>query len=192
MNNSIDIKSKLINVTKELMKNSDGDISKITIRSIAEKSNVGVGLVNYHFQNKDNLIEICVQEMIGDVVKAFKPNLDSSETSMDRITSATKQVMDFLVSNEAISRISILSDMRNPSAQDNSTKTMQGFLSIFSNEMNDLEAKKLCFALTSILQVCFLRRNSGMEFIGLNMFNKDDRDNFIDFIVRKLFSSSES
>lgn len=188
MTDASGIKNKIINVTKELIKKGDGDINKITIRTIAEKADIGVGLINYHFKNKDNLIEICVQQMIGDVVDSFRPDIDSTADPVERLTSTVKQVMNFLFSNEAISRISILSDMRNPTDNDNSTKTMLGFFSNLNGSMNEDEGKKLIFALTAILQSIFLRRNASCDILGINVSNKKDRDDFIELIIKKLFN----
>lgn len=188
MTESNDLKNKIINVTKELITKGDGDINKITIRAIAEKADVGVGLINYHFKNKDNLIEICVQQMIGDVVDSFRPDLDDTSVPVERLAATVKQVMDFLFSNEAISRISILSDMKNPTCNDNSTKTMLGFFSNLKGSMDEGEGKKLIFALTVILQSIFLRKDASCDILGIDVSNKKDRDELIELIIRKLFN----
>lgn len=188
MTESNDLKNKIINVTKELISKGDGDINKITIRAIAEKADVGVGLINYHFKNKDNLIEICVQQMIGDVVDSFRPDLDNTSVPVERLAVTVKQVMDFLFSNEAISRISILSDMKNPTGNDNSTKTMLGFFSNLKGSMDEGEGKKLIFALTAILQSIFLRKDASCDILGIDVSNKKDRDELIELIIRKLFN----
>jgi AcrR family transcriptional regulator len=182
------LKNKIINVTKELISKGDGDINKITIRAIAEKADVGVGLINYHFKNKENLIEICVQQMIGDAVDSFRPDLDNTSVPVERLSATVKQVMDFLFSNEAISRISILSDMKNPTGNDNSTKTMLGFLSNLKGSMDEGEGKKLIFALTAILQSIFLRKDASCDILGIDVSNKKDRDELIELIIRKLFN----
>ncbi len=71
-NNMADsVKEKLIMVTIELITGGGGNIEDITTRAIAQKAGVGVGLVNYHFQTKDNLIEICVGRIIRNVISVF-------------------------------------------------------------------------------------------------------------------------
>ena len=59
-----DIKEKIIDATVSLIESSDGLIENITMRAIAQKADVAVGLINYHFTSKKNLIEICVQRII--------------------------------------------------------------------------------------------------------------------------------
>jgi AcrR family transcriptional regulator len=67
MKSSEQVRQKIIDVTIDLINNSNGAIEAITTRSISQKAGIGVGLINYHFQTKENLIEICVQKIIGNV-----------------------------------------------------------------------------------------------------------------------------
>lgn len=48
----MEIKDKIINVTIDLIKEANGNIDKITIREIAKRAEIGVGLINYHFKSK--------------------------------------------------------------------------------------------------------------------------------------------
>lgn len=50
------VKDRIIFVTIELIEQYGGDTKSITARMIAEKAEVGLGLINYHFGSKDNLI----------------------------------------------------------------------------------------------------------------------------------------
>ena len=65
----MEVKDKIINVTIDLIKEANGNIDKITIREIAKRAEIGVGLINYHFQSKKNLVDICVQQIISNVWK---------------------------------------------------------------------------------------------------------------------------
>ena len=47
-----DVKEKIINQTISLIENSDGLVESITIRYIAQKADVAVGLINYHFGSR--------------------------------------------------------------------------------------------------------------------------------------------
>lgn len=44
------------------------DIKDITMREISRKSNVESGLINYHFENKEKLIETCVERIQNGIV----------------------------------------------------------------------------------------------------------------------------
>ena len=49
-----DEKEVIIKATTELIQENDGNITKITSRRIAERAGVGLGLINYHFESKEN------------------------------------------------------------------------------------------------------------------------------------------
>lgn len=82
MPNQPDIKEKIINTTISLIQHSEGLIENITIREIAQKADIAVGLINYHFGSKNNLIEICVQRIISHVMKIF-PNRERSANTQE-------------------------------------------------------------------------------------------------------------
>ncbi|NLJ70189.1 MAG: TetR/AcrR family transcriptional regulator [Clostridiaceae bacterium] len=82
--NHSDVKEKIITTTISLIKTSDGLVDNITIREIAQKADVAVGLINYHFGSKNKLIEICVQRIISHVMKTFS-DVDKSEVDKSKI-----------------------------------------------------------------------------------------------------------
>lgn len=71
MNKSENVKNQIIEVTTELIEQYNGGTKNITARMIAEKANIGLGLINYHFGSKEKLITECVQRIIGQVVVGF-------------------------------------------------------------------------------------------------------------------------
>jgi AcrR family transcriptional regulator len=153
-----------------------------------KKSEVGVGLINYHFQTKENLIEICVQRIIGNVIMNFRPISEENLEGTDRLKRVAKMVADFLTSNESVSSISILGDYRNPRTDDNTMKTVKGFgMALGKWEMPDNEKSILLFALTSIMQAMFLRKSISSELFHFNFKDKKERDLFLDFIIDRLF-----
>ena len=56
----MDNKEAIINATVALIDEKGEQINAITVREICKKANVGLGLVNYYFENKDKLISCCV------------------------------------------------------------------------------------------------------------------------------------
>src|SRR5690349_3542309 len=103
-------RAAIMNAAQELIQTSDGKIEEITTRMIAEKAGVGTGLINYHFQTKERLIELCVQSMIHHVTGSFKPQLEQDATDEQLLGDNLKLVADFLTGNPSVSRISILGD----------------------------------------------------------------------------------
>lgn len=186
MKKTSNIKENIIEVTTELIRQSDGDINDITIRMIAEKANVGTGLINYHFQSKENLITLCVQRIIGNVVMKFYPLDRHYQNDRERLTDWAIQVFDFLFDNKAISRISILGDLSDYSVDSNSVKTQRGFMLAMRN-VNDVDKNMLSFVLTSVMQTAFLSENVGVELLGYDFSDRSSRNVFITRLVSVIF-----
>ena len=69
----MDNKEAIIQETIKLIEEKGERLDEITVREICKRASVGLGLVNYHFGNKEKLIEQCIERMINGTVEHF-PN----------------------------------------------------------------------------------------------------------------------
>jgi AcrR family transcriptional regulator len=190
--NSESSKDQLIDATIALIQQSNGNIDEITIRAIAEKANVGVGLVNYHFQSKENLITICVQKMIEQTVSSFTPEKTENQSDKERMAAWAIQVFDFLFANHAISRISILGDLFHYEIDSNSIKTQRGLMQAINADMTEADKRMLSFILTSVMQTAFLSSETSLEWLGFDFALQKDRHEYIRKLVSILFEGIEN
>lgn len=180
---SDDTKEKIMIETIELIQEMNGETDQVTIRKIAEKAKVGTGLINHYFESKDNLIRVCVQRIIEQVVCSFKVK-ESDERGPADITKAVAcQVIDFLMENVQIARISILGDLSGPQENDNSMRTALGFARCMAGDASVRQYMKKAFFLVSILQESFLRREEMPEISGTDFYDKKQRDRYVMEIV---------
>jgi AcrR family transcriptional regulator len=177
-------KENIIQQTIALIRESNGAVEDITIRGIAQRAGVGVGLVNHYFQSKDHLIEVCVQTIIGGVIRSFRPELPS-EDPLEVTKVVAKQVMDFLMDNQEVSRVSILGDMKQPAVADNTMKTVAGFAARLSGGQAAQEHRLYAFMITAVLQCAFLRKETLKDSLGVDFYDKQQRDSFIDDLVER-------
>lgn len=192
MGNKANVKEHIIEVTISLIEQSNGDTKNITARRIAEQADIGLGLVNYHFGSKDNLITICVQRIINHVVFSFSPDkLDYNKadglSDRERLTDWATQIFEFLFENYAISKISILGDMQDYHAKTNSVYTQKGLALALRNDSYEKEKKLLAFVLTSAMQTAFLSKEAGANILGYDFQLKEDRRAFIKNTISILF-----
>lgn len=188
MKESNNVKELIINVTTELINQSNGNINGITTRLIADKARVSVGLINYHFQTKENLIEICVQRIIGNLFVKYNLQTENNDC-IDLLKQIVKTVFDYFLKFPAISKISILGDLQNPNILDNTSKGMSGFLNAMANcGLNEKDKLFISFSLISTIQISLLRKNVIKDTFGYNLENKDERDYFIDLTIEGLMS----
>lgn len=186
-----EVKERIIEVTIALIQNSNGNAAEITTRDIAEKAEVGNGLINYHFQTKENLIAICVQRIIGQVVKNFTPNI-ANQNIAERMTNAATAVFEFLFANPAISRISILGDLSDPTGESNTVKSQQNICHVLGESMNDTDKKIFSFVLATSMQAAFLASQCGDTMIGYTLDTKTSRKAFIEKLVNMLLYGVKS
>ncbi|MDD3413872.1 MAG: TetR/AcrR family transcriptional regulator [Lachnospiraceae bacterium] len=183
-------KEKIIQQTILLIEECDGNIADITIRKIAERAKVGIGLINHYFISKDYLIEICVQSIIKNVVHSFKIANCAGKNPREITQYVAKQVMDFLMENKEISRISILGDLNLPKEEDNSFHTAFGFAYCMSGGINPEKKMKSAFFLVALLQGSFLRKDVLNKKIDIDFYDKNQRDKYIGDIVSMIMEGN--
>ena len=186
---SDDTKEKIIFETIELIQEMDGETDQVTIRKIAEKAKVGTGLINHYFESKDNLIRVCVQRIIEQVVCTFKVEGSDEREPVDITKAVACQVTDFLMENEQIARISILGDLSGPQRNDNSMRTALGFAKCMEGDTPEKQYMKKAFFLVSILQESFLRRDEMPEISGTDYYDKKQRDSYVMEIVNMVMGA---
>ena len=169
----------ILETAESLILESGGDVERVTIRLIAERASISVGLVNYYFQSKTKLIEACVQRMIGGVVNSFVPQLPKESIPAERLGRVAAQVADYLESHAQISRISILGDMNAPFALDNTMRTTIGFSKTVSRGVEDADVLLRSFCLAAVMQSAFLRKDVLKESIGIDWNDAQQRENFL-------------
>lgn len=190
--NNLDIKEKIISATIALINRSDGLVENITVREIAQKADVAVGLINYHFGSKKNLVEICVQRIISHVMETFSETADSADkedaadNNKSDMASFTASVFTFLKNNPEISKISMLSDLSRPNIKSNSSVSCRAiFKAIPDTETEDIRKIK-AFMLLSAIQSAFLNRQIGSELLGFNLNCESDYKRFFRLVTEIL------
>lgn len=121
----------------------------------------------------------------------FKPDItDFTKTDgmsdQTRLISWASQTFDFLFENQAIAKISILSDMQNYLLGSNSVYTQKGFAFAIRKNQKEETKKLLVFILVSAMQVAFLAKDIAKEILGYDLYSKAERDLFISDTVTML------
>ncbi len=179
--NHTNIKESIISSTISLIESSDGLLENITMREIARRTGVAVGLINYHFGSKKNLIEICVQRIISHVMETFAA-ADSSENT----ASFTTRVFTFLINNPEMSKISMLGDLSQPRTESNSSVSYRAIFRAIPDKESDNIRKIKAFMLLSTIQSAFLNRLISNELLGFDLNNEDDYNAFFQLVTKIL------
>ena len=185
-----EIKELLIDQTIALIKESDGKQESITARAIAQRSGVALGLINYHFGSKDNLLAECSNKIINDLLSSMKPGLMKAEddglSDHERLTGYAKQTFEYLFANRAIVKMSILSDFSSYRADSNSALTQKGFQMALRGDIPDKSKRLIAFSLASSMQTAFLAADESKKITGYDLNTRKGRSSFIEDTVNML------
>ena len=188
-----EVKKTIIKATIEIIEKSDGDIKNITARKIADKSGVALGLINYHFGSKENLIAECCREIINEKLFGFTPDkvdymADDGLSDIERLISFARQTFDNLYSHLSIAKISIISDFKDYNPVGNSSLTQKGFQMALREDISEKRKKFIAFSLASIMQTAFLAGDNSELITGYSLKSKKQRDIFISDVVTMLMN----
>ncbi len=179
----MDNRESIIQATIDLINEKGGKMNEITVRDICERANVGLGLVNYHFGNKDKLIELCVEQIVNGIVEQFRSIQERTArlSPFERLEYLGNMTLSFLFDHYAVSRTSILSDMVCPKEDDNTHRTYQAYLPLVAACRPDWDretVKRKTFCLITAMQQAFLRHKPLSLEMGADLSDPVGREKF--------------
>lgn len=186
-----EMRDKIIKTTTELIKKY-GDTNLITVREIATAAGVGIGLVNYHFQTKENLINICIMELIGQSVLQLQSAPQNEKIQpKEMFIGLCKGIAAFMAQNPGLSMISIKKDLTSPDSADNMSQLGQMLLPVLTEVYGESKDKKellvLLQLLISSISVAFLRNSVTDSKLEIDFMNEAQRDSLLEYCIHRLF-----
>ena len=189
-------KEAIIQAAIKLIEEKGERLNTITVREICKKANVGLGLINYYFHNKDNLISVCVERIINGIVEKFTSIREQAEncTPFEKLDLLGNMTLDFLFEHPAISKISILTDMQTPKENDNTSRTYTAYLPLVTAcrpDWEECKIKRTTYCLITTMQQAFLRSDILLFSQGINLRNKEERRKYHRQILKDLLELKE-
>lgn len=187
----MDSREAIIQAAIALINEKGENINDITVREICKRAGVGLGLVNYHFGNKERLIEACVERMVNGVVENFYSIQENTSglTPFEKLEYLGNMTLTFLFDHYAMSRISILTDMSTPKQDDNTHRTWRAYLPLVSAcrpDWDEATVKRRTFCLIAVMQQAFLRHEEILRTQGVDLTGEQERRDFHSRILRDI------
>ena len=208
---ALETKEKILATTRELIKERNGDTANVTIRMIADRAGIGVGLTNHYFRSKELLIEECIAPVMEEVFDNFKKGPESEEGRVGSIEATKREarfVMHFMLENEAVARAAIRSDVASGNGEDYFSRLTDAFAYSMADK-EELEAmlnndrisekmkqqfrehcvseqRRKAFMITSSIREAFLRKDMLPGILGIDLKDPEQCDDYIDEMVEML------
>lgn len=122
-----------------------------------------------------------MERMINGIVENFQHIREQTEglTPFEKLERLGNMTLDFLFGHYAVSKISILADMRTPKDHDNTNRTYSAYLPLVAACRPDLDessVRRKTFCLIAVMQQTFLRYELVSKQMGLDLTKKEDRN----------------
>lgn len=184
-----DAREKLIDVTIKMICKGKKP-SEITVKDITEKAGLGNGMVNYHFQSKDNLIRLAVKKVMSCATKMLSEKMKDreKESPVQRLIIILKEVVNFIADNPEISRIAVLDDLENNQETAHllsSEETYNACLKELYGD-NNYKIQLKNYLIAGYINYIFLKAEKIKNEMGFDFYNKTDRDKAIENLVEEL------
>jgi len=91
------LREEILDVSKELLLKHG--FSKISMRKIAKKADVTATSIYLHFENKDDLLLVLVEESIANLNKVLRSALDETASPIEQLESLADAYVEYAMEN---------------------------------------------------------------------------------------------
>jgi AcrR family transcriptional regulator len=180
-----DARNRIIRAATEIL-NEVTNIDDITVRQIAERANVGTGLINYHFKTKANLLSIAVGDEMAKMAGGFnKPGNYPDLEPVPKIKAMLKELFSYGEQHKEYLKYMVTHSILNGDMQ------AQLFLipilrKIFGDRKDEIHLRIIALQILLPLQVTALSPSAFHFYSGIDLFDEAQRNKFIDTLVDNL------
>lgn len=192
--NDKDARNTIIRTVVELLAEGK-DVEKITVRQVAKLAGVSVGLINYHFSSKNELLGIAVAAHMATMADEF-PGLEGLEASGGDVQGASNQITDpvgqlktmlkklygFGAKHEKAIRFTITQNLLNGDFNA-PLHIMPGLKAIFGSRKDEMQLRIIALQILLPIQVGSLNPEKFRLYSGVDLYDEGQRNSYIDTLV---------
>lgn len=179
-----DARERIIEVTLKILEEVD-DIDKITVRQIAERAGVGVGLINYHFKTKDNLLSIAIGDTMSNIITELSDDSVYTLDSVENLKNLLKRLCDIGMHYDKVLPFIVNQCIINGNMQAQ-LAIIPILRNIFGDEKDEMSLRTIALQIILPIQMAALSPESFQLYSGTNIKVKHQRDNFIDILIENI------
>lgn len=180
-----DARERILKAAAEILR-EETDIEKITVRQIAERANVGVGSINYHFDSKDKLLSMAVGDALAEIIKSFSEHENNDSLSpVERLKNMLEALCGVALSNEKLSQFMLTQDIMNGNMQA-PLYLIPALREIFGTEKGEIELRVAALQIIQPLQIAGISPKAFRVYSGIDLYDTKARSEFIDMLIDNL------
>ena len=175
-----DARQRILETAYELL-NEVKDPDKVTVREIARRAEVGVGLINYHFTSKDMMLMEAVGSALAEV--AIRWREAAGDTSLDPLTQLKKMLYELTeMGAEHPHLIRLAARFELTEGAINTPRFILPYILRILGD-NEQAARLMAFSLISNIQSASIRYEAFREYTGFDLYLRQDRERYIELLI---------
>lgn len=181
----LEARQKILNASCDMLREGMKP-QAITVRRIAERAGVGIGLINYHFQSRDKLLNEAVTTLMGEQAELWlDPTSLTQADPLDNLHRLLKETSRIGIQFPAYTQVAVKYELEQGEVNV-PTLLLPLLQQIYGVQKSELEIRLIAFALVTALQVAMLRLGAFRRYTGINVLNDQQRDQCIDLLIENL------
>lgn len=182
MGNENETRERIIGATIELL-NELPDVENITVRLVAQRAGVGVGLINYHFHTRDNLISLAIGRIMAEMATAMgSAGANSDDSGVDRIRTMLKSLYTYAEQHEKFIQFLLTHGIVNGDL-DAALYLVPMLKEVFPKEKDEIQLRIMALQILLPIQVASINPSAFHHFTGIDLHNVKQRETYIDTLV---------
>ncbi|HAO61873.1 MAG TPA: TetR/AcrR family transcriptional regulator [Erysipelotrichaceae bacterium] len=191
MGNESEARERIIQATIDLL-NEGAEVDFITVRVVAQRANVGVGLINYHFHTRDNLLSIAIGSLMAKMAIEMREEQSVSDGSpTNRIRKMLKTLYTFGEKHEKLIQFLLTHGIINGD-MDGALYLVPILKEIFGTQKDEIQLRIIALQILLPIQVASINPSSFHHFTGIDLHNIKQRDNYIDTLIDNLLNDQNT
>ena len=183
-----DLRQKILSITKTMLDETD-DIAKITVRQIAERAGVGIGLINYHFKSKDNLLSMAIGDVMEQAIARF--TISGANNHFDpeiRLRMLLKELCELVGNDEKLLRFLMLRELTEGHMQA-PLYLIPILRDVYGETKDDMQLRIIALQILQPIQLSGLNPSAFHLYSGIDLSNREQRNRFIDTLIDNLIAA---
>lgn len=187
MGNESETKERIIQATIELV-NEMTEVESITVRMVAQRAKVGVGLINYHFHTRGNLLNIAIGNLMAKMAAGMREDLSvNGDSPTDRIRIMLKSLYSLGEKYEKLTQFLLTHGIVNGD-MDAALYLVPMLKEVFDSQKDEIQLRIIAQQILLPIQIASISPPMFHHFTGIDLHSIQQREDYIDTLIDNLLN----